>query len=333
VVEILAACTAVLVAAATEVVHTRRQRHVAGLAFGPRRRPAWWVWLVPPLRVAAAAALAWGLVTLLNLPPKAHAVGTVPENEFRNLLLVLDVSPSMLLKDAGPTAKQPRKERAAAVLKSFFERVPIETYKISVVAFFTGAKPVVVATTDREVVNNILGDLPMHYAFQAGPSNLFAGLQEAARVAHPWRPRSTTLVIVSDGDTVPASGMPKLPDSIAHVLVVGVGDPMAGAFIAGRQSRQDASTLRQVAVRLGGAYHNGNDKQVPTEMLRQVTFYPGKSTFARLTRREYALAAVAAGSVAFVVLPVLLYYFGTRWRPGVKKPMDTNRPLAGAGAI
>jgi Ca-activated chloride channel family protein len=322
-----------LIAAAAEVVHARRVRHVAGLAFGPRRRPALWAWLVPPLRVAAAAAVAWGLVTLMTIPPRAHAAGEIPEGEYRNLLLVLDVSPSMLLKDAGPTGKQPRKVRAAAVLKSFFERVPIETYKISVVAFFTGAKPVVVSTTDREVVNNILGDLPMQYAFKAGPSDLFAGLQEAARIAHPWRPRSTTLVIVSDGDTVPATGMPKLPDAVAHVLVVGVGDPMAGAFIAGRQSRQDASTLRQVAVRLGGTYHNANEKQVPTDVLRQVTFYPGKSALARLTRREYALMAVAAGAVALAVLPVLLYYFGTRWRPGVPVRQAENRPLAGAGAI
>lgn len=332
-VAILAGCVAALIATASEVLHVRRLRHVARLAFGPKRRPAPWVWLVPPLRVAAPAALAWGLVTLLTIPPKAHQVGEIPESEYRNLLLVLDVSPSMLLKDAGPTGKQQRKERAAALLKSFFERVPIETYKISVVAFFTGARPVVVSTTDREVVNNILGDLPMQYAFKTGPSDLFAGLQEAAKIAHPWRPRSTTLVVVTDGDTVPATGMPKLPDSIAHVLVVGVGDPMAGAFIAGHQSRQDASTLRQVAARLSGAYHNGNEKQVPTELLRQVTFFPGKGTFDRLTRREYALIAVTAGAAVLAFLPVLLWHFGTRWRPGVPVAKQEQRALAAAGAI
>src|SRR4029077_6371620 len=109
----------------------------------------------------------------------------------------------------------------------------IETYKISVVAVYTEAKPVVVATKDLDVVHNILGDLPMHYAFSPGATNLFTGLDEAARVARPWRPGSTTLVIVSDGDTVPAVGMPKMPAAIAHVLVVGVGDPHAGKFIDG----------------------------------------------------------------------------------------------------
>ena len=45
---------------------------------------------------------------------------------------------------------------------------------------------------------------------------------------------------------------------------------LAGKFIAGHQSRQDASTLRQVAVRLSGTYHNGNEKHLPTVLLIDV---------------------------------------------------------------
>ena len=127
---------------------------------------------------------------------------------FRNLLLVLDVSPSMRLQDAGPTGKQSRRKRAADLLKSFFERIPIDHYRTTVLAVYTGAKPVVVATTDLEIVRNILNDLPMEYAFKSGPTNLFAGLEEAAKMARPWRPKSTILLVVSDGDTVPATGLP-----------------------------------------------------------------------------------------------------------------------------
>ena len=170
----------------------------------------------------------------------------------------------------------------------------MELYRTTVVAVYNGAKPVVVRTTDPEVVRNILEDLPMEYAFKAGPTDLFAGLTEAARIARPWRPRGTTLVIVSDGDTIPATGMPEAAglDS-ATVVVAGVGDPTAGRFIDGHLSRQDVSTLRQLAVRLGGAYHNGNTRHLSTDLLKSISLAGKQGVLEKLTRREYALIACA----------------------------------------
>src|SRR5207248_1609601 len=128
--------------------------------------------------------------------------------------------------------------------------------------------------------------------------------------------KATTLVVVSDGDTVAATGMPKMPDSVAHVVVVGVGDPATGRFIDGHLSRQDASALRQLAVRLHGTYHNGNEKHLSTDLLRQVTLVGGQSVVERLTRREYALLACACGAAVLGLLPLLLHLAGTSWRPG-----------------
>ena len=304
-------------AVGAEQLHWRRCRRIATLAFGPTGRPEFWARFAPALRVLSLTALAWGFSTLLLLEPKIHRAGTITEAEYRHLILVLDVSPSMRLQDAGPTGKKSRMQRAADLLTSFFERVPIEYYRTTVVATFTDAKPVVIDTSDMEVVRNILYDLPMHYAFKGGPTNIFAGLEEAARIARPWRPQSATLVLVSDGDTVPSTGMPKMPASIAHVLVVGVGDPSAGKFIDGHHSRQEMSALRHIAVRLGGAYHNGNEKHLPTDVIRQVTASAGQSVFQRLTRREYALIACGFGASLFAFLPLALHYVGTRWRPGV----------------
>jgi Ca-activated chloride channel family protein len=222
-------------------------------------------------------------------------------------------------------------KRASVVMESFIDRVPIELYLMSVVACYNGAKPVVVDTKDLEVVRNIFSDLPMHYAFAAGKTDLFSGLTEAAKIAHPWQPRSTLLLMLSDGDTVPAVGMPKLPASIADVLIVGVGDPRQGSFIEGRMSRQDASTLRQIAARLGGVYHDGNQKHLSSALLTDLTVIPRKSTFERLTRREYALIASGLGASVLALLPVLLHQFGTRWRPGV--PAPASAPRAGYAAV
>ena len=108
-VELATAAVAIL-AAMAEVLHARSCRRLARLAFGPDQKPSPWARLAPALRVAAIASLCWGLATLLVLPPKAHVAETVPDNQRRHILIVLDVSPSMRLKDAGPNADQSRLE-------------------------------------------------------------------------------------------------------------------------------------------------------------------------------------------------------------------------------
>ena len=316
---VLAALALAVVATAAELLHAARVRRVAVLAFGPRRRPLAWAYAAPLLRVAALAAVCWGLITLYFLPPQAHRAGAVKPHEIRRLVLVLDVSPSMKLADAGPQQKQRRDQRAADLLQSFFDRVQKDRYRTTVIATYSEAKPVVQDTTDLEVVRNILTDLPLSQAFKAGPTDLIAGVREAARVAQPWPPGSAVLMIVSDGgDPVPGAKMPKLPASIGHVVVVGVGSPTAGKFIDGVLSRQDVPSLRQAAARLQGTYHNGNEKHLATELVRQVNQPPGGAAKEPWTRREYALLAVGAGAATLAVLPPLLQLAGTLWRPGVR---------------
>ena len=203
----------------------------------------------------------------------------------------------MQLVDAGPEGKQKRAERASDLIQSFFDRVQAEKYKTTIVAFYTEAKPVVLDTADREVVRNILVDLPMRHAFKSGETNLFAGLEEGAKIAKPWPPGSAVLMLVTDGDTVPATGMPKMPASIGNnVVVIGVGNPTTGKSISGHNSRQDVSTLRQTATRLSGVYHDGNDKHLTTELVSQVDQQATPMDADKWGKREYALLAVGIGT-------------------------------------
>jgi len=314
----LAAAGILILAAGAELLHARRVRRIAALAFGPDCRPSYWARSAPLLRVASLAALTWGMLTLIDLTPKVHKGEVLADGDYKHVMMVLDVSPSMRLEDAGPELEQSRMHRARDVMESFFKRVPMEQYRVSVVAVYNEAKPVVVDTKDIDVVRNILGDLPMHYAFVAGETDLFAGLKEAVKLAKPWKPHSTTLILISDGDTVPATGMPKMPASVRDVLIVGIGDPTKGSFIAGRQSRQDTATLRQIAVRLGGTYHNGNENHLSTATLKSLTEETEASVLEKLSRREYALIACAAGGLIYAFLPMLLHFRGTSWKPGTK---------------
>ncbi|MCR9244724.1 MAG: VWA domain-containing protein [bacterium] len=300
-----------------EVLQWNRMHRHANLLFGFGGRPRGWVRLVPLLRTLLAGGLAWSLTTLMLVEPVVHQSDEIPEEEWRHLVLVLDVSPSMMLRDAGPAGKQSRRERAKELVDSLFERVPIGKFKISVVATFNGAKPVVQDTKDIELVRHIMGALEMRYAFKKGKTRLFDGIAEAVKLGRHWRAKSALLVIVTDGDTVPATGMPELPPSFGGSLVIGVGDHIHGKFIAGHQSRQDTSTLRQVAIRMGGEFHNGNRRHVPSDVLAAAAADSRKPLIERLTLREYAMIVLVVCSVLLALLPLLLHYFGSGYRAGV----------------
>jgi len=319
---VAAALIAAILIAAAEWLHARRIQRLRTLAFGPAGQPRTWVRTVPALRSLAAAAAAWALTVLLLLPPQIRVPGQerqVPFQKLKHAVLVLDVSPSMRLQDAGVEGKQSRMVRAREVMESWFRRIPMNEYRVTVIATYSKALPVVLDTKDIAVVENILNDLPMHFAFRSGETDLFSGIQAAADAARAWRPKSTTVVLVSDGDTVPATGMPKMPPSVADVVVVGVGDPVNGTFLNGRNSKQDMSTLRQIAARLKGVYHNGNDKHLPTELLRKLTLSAEGQERSPWTLRQLALATLLASTLLLPAIPLLLHFFGSPWLPGIRQ--------------
>ncbi|SHK00529.1 Ca-activated chloride channel family protein [Rubritalea squalenifaciens DSM 18772] len=317
---ILIAIAAAILTAGAELVHSRRVMRVRHLAFGTDASIPAIVYIVPILRVLALAAMAWAAATLFLGKPKVHrnqVVEEVPAVERRHLVLLLDVSPSMRLQDAGQSSsKTSRTERASALLQSILQRTTDDKLHFSMVAVYNGAKPVVKESRDVEVILNFLDGLPLSSVFPPGKTRLFDGIQEVAEIAKDWPAGSATLVIASDGDTVPASGMPKLPASVGSTLVLGVGDPKQGTFIDGTQSRQDVSTLSQIATRLGGAYHDGNSTHVPTDVLKGLGTLKIEEDKLQLTIREYALITLGVSTFLLAFLPMIMHYFTARFSPG-----------------
>lgn len=326
----LAAGVVVLLGVGAELLHAFRVARAAPLAFGRARRGYALAAVSPVVRVLALGAAAWGFAVLTVLPPKSHSDVKIKDSEYRHLVLVLDVSRSMTVEDAGPGGKQPRRERAADLITSFFERVQASHYKTTIVAVASEAKPVVIDTADREVIRNILSDLPIRHAFKPGETNMFAGLEEAAKVAKPWPPGSAVLMVVTDGDTVPATGMPNMPASIgSNVVMVGVGNPTVGKSLGGHTTRQDASTLRQVAARLKGTYHDGNEKHMSTELVTKIDESARPKDADKWTAREYALLCCGVGTGLLALLPVVLLLVGTGWHPG-RRPGEFSRDPKGS---
>lgn len=297
------------IVAAAEWMHARRVRRVARLAFGPVGRPALWTSAAGPLRTIAAAALVWGALTLLALDPEI-ATDAEPGPASKHVLIALDVSPSMLVEDAGPEReKVKRAVWGGEVVQGVLDRLDMSTTRVSMVAFYTEALPVFIETPDKEVVRNALDGLQMYPAFEAGETKLQQGVEGALEVARRWMPDTATLIVLSDGDALPATLPRQLPPSVADAIVIGVGDPHRSTMVSGHGSRQDSAALKQLAARLGGVYHDGNQRHLPSELVSGLTMIRPRLS-EQISWRDAALAAVGGGAAILAFLPVALSLFG-----------------------
>lgn len=319
---------ALLVLAASalaEVLHGRRVRVAARLAFGPEGRARRWTVVAPFLRCLSLAAFAWGLAVTWQLHQAAKDGRPAATAEPTRLVFVADLSPSMYLKDAGPEGKVTRQQRMREEVEAVLMRVGGDL-RYGVVGFYTEARSVVMDARDPELVRNVFDGLPVQYVMKPGSTDLGAAINAAVRLVAPLPEQTVRLVVFTDGDTVPLQPILPRPKSVKDVLVLGVGDPRKGTFIAGHQSRQDAEVLAGVARALRGAYHDVNEKHLPTDALGDLVRRtpPRKSG---LDLAAWAVLAMVLGAATLALLPVALQYFGTSWK--VVRPDEA----AGEGVV
>ena len=310
-----------------EWLHARRVQRLARLAFGPESAPRLWTQLAPPLRVLALAGAVWALVVLMAFDGSSRARER-QSKATRHLMILLDVSPSMLLKDSGEGGVTPRAAQAAKLIQSVLDRAPSGEVKISMACFYTDARPLVTQCTDREVVMNFADNLPLYIAYRPGKTDLVKSLNSAGDLVKDFPRKSTTLLVLSDGDTVPDSGLKPMPSAVTDVIFAGVGDPARGTFIDGHLSRQDSASLSQLARRLGGAYHNGHRLNVPSEMLRHLLTPDETQEKVKMNLRVLAMILLAASAGVLCVLPLLLEYFGSAWKPVVRARKEQEEVTA-----
>ena len=325
---IIIAFAVLVIVGIAEWLHARRVARVGRLAFGPSGRASRWTIVVAPSRTIAAALATWGLMFLVTYDP--IEIDRKPSKIASNhLLVLLDVSPSMQLKDSGAEAQGiSRAKRAGEVVQAVLDRLDMENTRISIVAFYTDALAIVQDTFDKEVIRNALDGLPMYTAFESGPTDLKKGLVKAFEIARLWPADSATLLIVTDGDVAP-SVPSAIPSSIADTIVVGLGDPVKSSDVNGHASRQDTMGLRQLATRLGGFYHDGNRKHLPSDVVNSLTMIAPR-VGGNWSVRDLALLAVGIGCSTLAFIGPLLTFFG---RPrSFAREINAVKPLQ-KGAI
>jgi len=325
-----AALVALLIGVLAEWLHARRVRHLGQLAFGPDARPRSWTAIAPLLRVLSFAGLIWALVVLVAFEgsSRLHESNVAAT---RHLMVLLDVSPSMEVQDAGESGAQSRRNRAGALLKSVMERANNDQTRVTMGCFYTDAMLLVKECSDREVIWNFADNLPLHIAFKPGKTSLMKSLNTAGKFVEDFPRKSVTFVVLTDGDTVPDTGLNRMPSAVADLLIVGVGNAGRGSFIDGHLSRQDGASLSQLARRLGGHYHDGNNKQVPSALLRHLTAPDERKDAFQISLRTLAVATLAISAAILCLLPLLLEQFGSDWK---QPSRDARKPqLAGKEAM
>jgi hypothetical protein len=92
--------------------------------------------------------------------------------------------------------------------------------------------------------------------------------------------------------------------------------------LAGHASRQDAWTLKALAGRLDGMYHDGNVRHLPSDVLGRLTSIAPR-TASGVGERELGLASLAAGAMMLGALAPALVRFGApgAWhvQPGARR--------------
>lgn len=322
-----AAAGVFLLVLAAEKLHERRCRAVARLAVGPTGRPRRWVRYVPLVRASSLAAMAWSLSTLLFGSGGAFRADEGSEDRReapRHAVFVADLSPSMLLQDAGAKRALTRSQRAGEVVDGILQRLDGDVV-FSVIVFYTDALPVIVDAKDAELVRNVFHGLPVWYVMKPGKTDLGTGVRKALEHLADYPDGSTTVFLLTDGDATDLGVIPKPPPAVRDVYVLGVGDPNQGTFIDDHVSRQDASLLGTLAGRLRGKYVDANTKHVTTLALGPLARGSG-GTKTAFGLTDLAIFVLAAAAAVHALVPVALEYFGSNWRAvRVSRPRAIER--------
>lgn len=320
---LLFACAAAMLSVIAERLHARRVARAARLAFGARGAATTGLAWIPFARPVAIFAGVFGAYILMRFDP-VEVESQPKKAASRHLLICMDVSPSMQIVDAGPDSKKiSRADWSGKLMQGVLDRIDMQDTRISMVVYYTDALVMFEDTFDKEVIRNALDGLPLYAGFRAGATDIRRGIEKSFEIAKKWPEDSATLIVVGDGDSEHAVESVRMPLSIADTIVIGVGDPNRPTIVNGHNSNQDTLSLRQLAARLGGVYHQGNTKHIPSEVLQNLSMISPRIS-EKMSLQDIALwTLVSSAGVLGLSTPILLA-FGTprSYRQRIGQPPD-----------
>lgn len=218
------------------------------------------------------------LLVVAAANPQRGVRKAIAEQRSADIMLVLDISQSMLAQDVPPS----RLERAKIFARQLIRALAGE--RIGLVFFAGNAYAAMPLTTDYEAADMLLRSATPDFISTQG-SNLGAALLTAAERFDPNPEAGRALVLISDGEdhegALPTATA-KLRDAGIVVFCAGVGDVVNGAPIPisngeykrdeqGQiiRTRSNEATLRQIAAATRGEFYRVEQGEAAVRAIRR----------------------------------------------------------------
>jgi Ca-activated chloride channel homolog len=210
-------------------------------------------------------ALLAGVLALMRPQSRGEAVTVTSSKVSADVMIVLDVSKSMLAEDAAPN----RLARAKVEIEKMARQ--LAGHRVGLVAFAGRAAMLCPLTPDHAFFNLVLRGVDTRSVSKGG-TRIGDAVRAAVR-AFPTGPGAKLIVLITDGEdheSFPLDAAKEAQTAGVHIVAVGIGseegsqiqltDPQTGAKTVlmhdGQPvlSRLDGETLRKMAVDTEGAY-------------------------------------------------------------------------------
>lgn len=304
-----------------ELHHLRRCGRLAPFLFSGLRTPWTILGSLATLRLFGFTLVALSTIQLWEdstLPAELNSA--YDHEETDRLLILLDASLSMNIKDAGPAGDQSRGTRAADVIRDLVlsaDRLPPRT---TLVVFADAHYALILDTNDWRVIQASLNNRHLSEVLFDDEKTTLGAVLEAATtdLAKEWPKDSTALLVITDGDSEDTPAPITLPPAIRRSVVVGIGSA-EGRLIGNFRSKRNDETLEAAARASGGRYYNATTAPVPTEALGRPILpptvgegpdRPASNAPAAIAVRDtaplYLLAAGITSLIAALILSLIL---------------------------
>ena len=249
--------------------YAEQRRRAAALAFAEAPMAAR---LLPPRapgRVVgrgACALLAFAALVVAAAGPRFGVFYEPVTERGADLVVLLDVSKSMLSEDVAPN----RLERAKSDVRDLVSRVV--GHRLGLVAFAGKAVVACPLTTDRAFFRSVLDPLGPRSAPRGGTA-IGDALRVGLSALPPQHDRDQALLLITDGEdqeSYPLEAAASAAERGVKIFTIGLGDPTEGARVPvegdhdGRSflkhdgqevwSKMQESLLTELATKTGGAY-------------------------------------------------------------------------------
>ena len=250
----------------------RRGRELVSKIVAPRLREQL-AGSVSPLRRSIRAALmlaAMAFAALALSQPRYGVIEKETKQKGRDVIVAIDISPSMMATDISPT----RLARAKLFTQDLLQLVQGD--RVGLIAFRGSADPLVPLTLDYSAVSDALDELNTDLIPVVG-SNLEAAIDRGLESFGKGEGNTRALVIINDGEELNGDGLAaakRAAQEGIRIFTVGIGSPEGSLIPIKREdgrpdfvrenknipdskphnSKLDEQRLREIASASGGFY-------------------------------------------------------------------------------